>query len=377
MSPTKHDAVLMIGASERDANLRYATRFLAPDPFVYVALRGKTYLLMNDLEFGRAKTQANVDEVLAISVLEKRLKERGKKAAFPDLVDLFFRGKRVKTILVPGYFNFAYAEALREKGYRLIAKEEPFFKERLFKTKEEIANIAETLRATEAAMEAGIQTIVRSRISNGKLYADGEALTSERVKQTIHLELLKHDCAAEHTIVACGNDAVDPHNEGAGPLRAEEPIVIDLFPRSRRHGYVADITRTVVKGKAKPKVKRMYRAVKEAQEIAFHLLKDGAEGSSVHCRILRYFDKQGFRTGHRKGKMQGFFHGTGHGVGLEVHEPPRISSVKEVIRARQVVTVEPALYYLDAGGVRIEDLVVVTKTGIQNLTRFPKQLEIP
>ena len=136
------------------------------------------------------------------------------------------------------------------------------------------------------------------------------------------------------------------------------------------------MTRTVVKGKANPKLKKMYELVKEGQEIGFGLLKDGVDGSAVHNRIAEHFEKEGFKTGQMDGRMQGFFHGTGHGVGLEIHEPPRVSSVKQTILASQVVTVEPGLYYLDAGGVRIEDLVVVTKTGIKNLTQFPKVLEL-
>jgi Xaa-Pro aminopeptidase len=152
---------------------------------------------------------------------------------------------------------------------------------------------------------------------------------------------------------------------------------MDVFPRSSHTRYFADMTRTFVKGKASEKLKKMYRAVRKGQEIAFRSIKDGADGMKIHEAIMRRFDQLGFRTGEIGGRMQGFFHGTGHGVGLDIHEPPRVSRGRDILKASEVVTVEPGLYYLDAGGVRIEDMVLVTKKGYVNLTKFPKFLEIP
>ena len=192
----------------------------------------------------------------------------------------------------------------------------------------------------------------------------------------MHLTMMERDCVAQHTIIACGVQAVDPHNEGSGPLKANEPIVMDVFPQHAKSRYFADITRTVVKGQASDKVKRMFTAVKEGQEIAFRMIKDGVDGSAVHKAILDSFEQQGFKTGEQNGRMQGFFHGTGHGLGLEIHEPPRISAKPDILKAGMVVTVEPGLYYLDAGGMRIEDTVVVTKDGCRVLTEAPKILEV-
>mgnify|MGYP001559785468 CR=1 FL=1 len=106
------------------------------------------------------------------------------------------------------------------------------------------------------------------------------------------------------------------------------------------------------------------------------MIKDGVDGSMVHKAILDSFEQQGFKTGEQNGRMQGFFHGTGHGVGLEIHEPPRISAKPDTLKAGMVVTVEPGLYYLDAGGMRIEDTVVVTRDGCRVLTEAPKVLEV-
>jgi Xaa-Pro aminopeptidase len=120
----------------------------------------------------------------------------------------------------------------------------------------------------------------------------------------------------------------------------------------------------------------MSDAVLAAQECAFRLIRHGADGESVHREVQQTLEAHGFKTGEVNGRMQGFFHGTGHGLGLDVHEPPRVSKVKATLRAGNVVTVEPGLYYPGVGGVRIEDVVVVTESGCRNLTQYPKELEV-
>ncbi|MBP1778479.1 MAG: Xaa-Pro aminopeptidase, partial [candidate division NC10 bacterium] len=117
-------------------------------------------------------------------------------------------------------------------------------------------------------------------------------------------------------------------------------------------------------------------AVTDGQECAFRLIRDGADGDAVHREVQATLEKHGFQTGEVNGRMQGFFHGTGHGLGLEVHELPRVSKVPTTLRTGNVVTVEPGLYYPGVGGVRIEDVVVVTERGCTNLTAYPKILEV-
>ena len=179
-----------------------------------------------------------------------------------------------------------------------------------------------------------------------------------------------------HTICAPGDQAVDPHEEGHGPLRAHTPVVMDIFPRSETTGYFGDLTRTVVRGRASARLHEVYAIVHQANRIGHARIRPGIDGLRIHEEIQALFDRQGYRTGLRAGRMQGFFHGTGHGLGLQIHEPPSISKRSSILRAGHVVTVEPGLYYLGLGGVRIEDVAVVTKTGSRNLTRVPKVLEI-
>ncbi len=371
-------ARLIVADSEKNANLYYATRFLAPDPFIFVQVDGRRTMIMSDLELDRAKAQSTVEEVLSFSKLSKQAKARGvAEPTMMDVVDEFLKSHAVQGIEVPLDFGLAYADGLRKRGYTVQPKPDPFFPERMIKSEEEIRQLTATLRVTEESLEGAIGLIRNSEIAaDGTLRLAGKPLTVELLRKTMHLTMMERDCLAQHTIVAPGMQAVDPHNEGSGPLRAHEPIVLDVFPQHATTRYFADITRTVVRGNASPKVRKMFDAVKEGQEIAYRMIKEGGDGSAVHKAILDYFESLGFKTGEQDGRMQGFFHGTGHGVGLEIHEPPRVSPKADVLKAGMVVTVEPGLYYLDAGGMRIEDMVVVTKDGCHLLTEAPKVLEV-
>jgi Xaa-Pro aminopeptidase len=371
------EARLIIAASEADANLFYATQFLAPDPFVFLWHGDEKILLMSDLEVDRARAQAAVDAVLPIRQYDERARTSGiERPTQADALWELLQDRQVKTMLVPGDFPIEHADRLRQRGLTLLVKSEPFFEERLVKSPAEVQAITTALRHTEAAMDSAIAAIREAEIRDGVLWWRGEVLTAEVLKRLIIRQLLDVNLITQHTIVACGEDGCDPHNEGRGPLRPECSIIIDIFPRDMGSRYFADITRTVVKGKASDALRRMYAAVTAGQACAFRQIRDGADGEAIHREVQETMAGWGFQTGEVNGRMQGFFHGTGHGLGLEIHELPRVSKVKTTLRAGNVVTVEPGLYYSGSGGVRIEDVVVVTETGCQNLTKYPKELEV-
>lgn len=370
-------ATLIIAASEASADLFYATGFLAPDPFVYLRADGRSVILASDLEIDRAKRQARVDEVWPLRRYEDRARARG--VAQPGLVESAAEALRelgVGGVVVPSTFPVAHADALRARGWAVTPHPDPFFEGRLRKGPQEVQHIVETQRRTETALGEAIAAIREAEVRDGVLHREGEPLTSEAIKALLARRLLEMGCLARHSIVACGADGCDPHHEGAGPLRADESIILDVFPQSLATRYHADITRTVVKGRASDPLKRMHEAVLRGQERALQLIRGGADGTAIHAEVEAIFAAAGFSTGEVEGRMQGFFHGTGHGVGLEIHEPPRIAKRGAVLQAGMVVTVEPGLYYPAWGGVRIEDLVVVTETGCENLTHFPKFLEV-
>ncbi len=374
--PRVADARLLIAASEANANLFYATRFLAPDSFVFLWHGAEKILLMSDLELDRAKAQAAVDTVLPLRDYEARAMAQGiERPQLLDSLAILLREREIRSLEVPGSFPVEFADGLRERGVVLAVKREPFFEERLVKSPDEVAAVRGAIRRTEAALEIAIQAIREAEVRDGLLWWRDAVLTSERVKHLLAVRLLEDGLVAQHTIVACGDDGCDPHNQGRGPLRVGETIILDVFPQDAESRYFADITRTVVKGRAREDVRRMYDAVLAGQTCALERIKNGAEGEGIHRAVQETLERHGFATGEVNGRMQGFFHGTGHGVGLEIHEPPRISKVPATLHTGQVVTVEPGLYYPGLGGVRIEDVVAVGDDGCENLTTFPKELE--
>ncbi len=370
-------ATLFIAASELDSNLYYATKFIAPDSFIYMEIKGERLLVMSDLEMDRARAQASVDRVLSYSELEQKAKTQGiKDPTTVDIVHVVLKEFKIRRLLVPANFPFIHATRLQELGYSLKPKRDPFYEQRVVKTADEVRHIEAAQRATEEAVAAAFETVRRATIEGGWLHLDGELLTSERIKKLINVKLMERDCVAQHTIVAGGEQACDPHNEGSGPLPAGRSIIFDVFPRSATSRYFADMSRTVVRGAPTSDLKRLYQTVKDAQEEAIEKVKDGAEGMKIHQGICARFEKAGYMTGVVNGRMQGYFHGTGHGVGLDIHEAPRISRTGSLLQEGHVVTVEPGLYYPGLGAVRIEDMVLVTKDGCRNLTDFPKLFEL-
>lgn len=370
-------ATLFIAASEQDSNLYYATKFIAPDSFIYMEIKGERLLIMSDLEMDRARAQASVDRVLSYSELEQKAKAQGiKDPTTVDIVHVVLKEFKIRRLLVPANFPFIHATRLQELGYSLKPKRDPFYEQRVVKTADEIRHIETAQRATEEAVAAAFDTVRRATIEGGWLHLDGEVLTSERIKKLINVKLMERDCVAQHTIVAGGEQACDPHNEGSGGLPAGRSIIFDVFPRSATSRYFADMSRTIVRGAPTPDLKRLYQTVKDAQEEAIEKVKDGADGMKIHQGICARFDKAGYKTGLVNGRMQGYFHGTGHGVGLDIHEAPRISRTGSLLQEGHVVTVEPGLYYPGLGAVRIEDMVLVTKDGCRNLTDFPKSFEL-
>ena len=236
------------------------------------------------------------------------------------------------------------------------------------KTPENIAAIEETQRAAAAAMEAVISYLHAA-----------PAPTSEEAHALIDKVLLEHDCESPTGhIVASGVQAAEPHERGTGPISRGVAVVIDIFPRSKKTGYFADMTRTICLGEPPPHIQKMFDAVVGAQELAESLVRPGAACGALQEAVEKFFSKRGFETS-GKGKefafAEGFVHGVGHGVGLEVHEAPRIGRKSEDVLAEgDVVTIEPGLYYPKWGGVRMEDMVLVTATGCRNLTQFNKEL---
>lgn len=362
------EAYVLIGSSE-NADMRYLTGFLTTDPVVYIRKRGdQGVVIVSQMEYGRALNEATVPAISRADAGYLRIldEEKDRWRALARMIADYVEGP----VLVPPNLPYALGTALAEYS-PVYLDQGTVGKIRAVKSREEISRIRSVQRATEAAMEHAVDLIRRSKPRGGLLFLGKHPLTSERVRSAMHELLRNRGCLARETIVSCGEDTATPHNRGNGPLRECEPIVIDVFPRHEESGYYTDMTRTVSRGEPAGEIREMYTAVRDAQDRAAGSIRAGAEGSAVHQEVVDLFKDRGYAAG-----MQGFTHNLGHGVGLEVHELPSLGPGGETLEAGNVVTVEPGLYYPGTGGVRIENIGVVTRNGFRNLTRFPRELVV-
>jgi Xaa-Pro aminopeptidase len=373
------DNLLIVADSDRDADMLYAVGMFVPDPFIYLRLRGKCHVVMNDLEIDRARKEARHCKIISWSQCVKQLERDGqKKISIARIIRCILKQKRITKLAVPGNFPLGLAEELRDLKVKIKCKRGAFFPERARKSAEEVKRISGALMMAEVGLAEGIQALKNSKVGrNRKLIYRNNPLTSEKLRAIIDTAILQAGGIASHTIVAGGEQGCDPHQVGHGRLRAREPIIIDVFPRSQRTGYFGDITRTVVKGRASEAVRKLYDTVERGQEIAFEAMRHNAATAEIHKKVQDLFVGEGYKTGRQNGRMQGFFHGTGHGVGMEIHEAPRLGpNSKDKLLTGHVVTIEPGLYYSGLGGVRLEDMAQVTSNGPRNLTKFEKVLEV-
>lgn len=366
--------LLIVGSSGDAADIRYGSGFTPVDPVVFLDAGRARHLVVPLLEIGRARNEAPLCRIVSPKDLGIA---RHRRRRVSDWALALLRREKIRRVRVGAMFPAEVLRRLERAGVTVQVMEGPVYPKRAVKAEEEVARIASVQRAAVAAMRAAIREIRNSRVDRaGYLVRRGRRLTSEDVRLVIEMELLRHACQARDTIVAGGRHAADPHDRGTGPLRAGEAIVLDIFPQHKRHGYWGDITRTVVKGRARPELRRLYQAVLRAQSAALKGIRAGVRADRLHEDVQRSLQGAGYETGMRDGLPVGFFHGTGHGVGLEIHEAPSLSTVPVRLRAGHVVTVEPGLYYPDLGGVRIEDTVVVTPRGCRILCPCEKVLEV-
>src|ERR1700733_13920415 len=274
-----------------------------------------------------------------------------KSPRFAHVIRQILREQKLRRAIVPDNFPLGLARDLKKLGIKLKPRTD-FFPKREIKSADEVRKISAALMMAEVGMAEAMQVLRRAKIGpNRKLIYHHLPLTSEKLRAVIDSAIVQACGLAANTIVAGGRQACDPHERGFGKLCANEPIIIDIFPRSQKTGYFGDITRTVVRGRASEAARKLYDAVLRGQQIAFKKIRAKIPTAEVHKAVQEFFVQQGYKTGRREGRMEGFFHGTGHGLGLEIHEAPRVGATStEKLRAGQVVTVEPGLYYPDIGG---------------------------
>ena len=372
----------LVDADGANSTQRYLSGFAAPDPFTTVYTPDATAILVSALEFGRATTDSRADEVSRLADYDYRelASEHGTEAAKARVVAAWLDDLGVDAVATPDRFPLGPADRVRERDIGVTPDTDDVVTGiRARKTPEEIDHVRDTQRANEAAMRAAEALLREADVTEGSadpvLHHDGAVLTSERVKTEIESTLLEHGCGLDETIVACGADAADPHNRGSGPLRPDEPIIVDIFPRSKTTGYHGDMTRTFVVGEPDDTVSEWFDRTHEAFDAALDAVEPGVTGAAVHDAVCDVYEDAEIPTLRSDPTAEtGFIHSTGHGVGLDVHELPRVAPDGDELRPGHVVTIEPGLYDPSVGGVRIEDLIVVTDDGYENLTEYPVEL---
>ncbi len=369
---------LLYAGNGKDSDMFYAVRTPIVDPFFYLDTGERKYVFLDHREYGvfaEHNTNPAIELVLVNSLMEEATKIEGQGSGASKLAYLLLQkyGLLNERIEVSNNLPLETADFLRAKGVNLVVKN-PFFPERLRKAPHEVDAIRDALVRTQHAYTHIEGVLRKSTIEGDQVIYEGEPLTSERLKQEVEKILLSHDMTNdEGIIISCGSHAAIPHHRGTGMIRPHQTIVCDIFPRHRETGYFADMTRTYVKGTPSEEIQKMYAAVLEAQERAIEQVKPGVTMGDIHQFCIDAFLERGYHYGDK-----GFVHGTGHGLGIDIHEFPYVRhGAQSVFEPGHVVTIEPGLYYPEIGGVRIEDVVVVTDDGCRNLTDYHKEYIIP
>jgi Xaa-Pro aminopeptidase len=373
--------VLIYADTIRAPAMRHEVPILVPDPFLYVERNGARHTVSTSFEVGRIAAIPNGPEAHAAEefgfdelIAEGLPREDVEIAVVVNACKAF----GIEQAVVPPDFPIAVGERLWQSGIRVTSDRVTFASRRRVKNDAELAGMRRAQHAAEAGMDAA-RELLRAAVPNGSgLVVDGEPLTAERVKEAIQRAFLAHGAVAEDFIVAPGAQGAVGHDLGSGPIAAGQSVVIDLWPKDPETACYADMTRTYVVGEPPEELVEYHGLVKAALDRALETTRAGVPAAEPFRAVCDLFQDAGYPTQLSKqpGEVldHGFFHGLGHGVGLEVHEPPWRGRAPGDLVAGDVVTLEPGLYRQGFGGVRLEDLVLVTADGAENLTEYPYDL---
>jgi len=369
---------LLYAGSETCADQLYFTGFVAGDPFLAFGAGRKRIGVFSALELSRARKESSLDEVVSLEPWQQKARKKSPdgKAGIAEVIKLLTRAYRVRHLAVPEDFPAGLMLRLLEIGVKVEVASGSIFPSRAIKTKAEVEAIREGNRLSSIGFRVAERMLKAAKIKDGILMLNRRPLTSERVKFAIEVAILEAGGVSLNTIVAGGDQACDPHCRGYGPLRANELIIFDIFPRVTATGFHGDMTRTYLKGTASDAQRALVATVRAAHKLGIKSVRAGVNGKKVHAGIVEFFKNSGYVTANDELGTRGFFHGTGHGLGLDVHEAPSLGIRGTPLRAGHVVTVEPGLYYPGLGACRIEDVVHVLKGGCELVSKHAYRWEI-
>ena len=374
--------VLIVGDTERCPELRHELPLHIGDPFLYAEIGDRRVAVVWSIEGYRIEVVDPTVEIVPSETVS--VDDLIRAGADPYEIGPAHTVRAVAALgitraLVPSAFPLQHADALRAAGVELVPDQRFFDLRRRRKSTRELEGIERASRAAEAGLAAIAALLARSEPEDGGREVDGEPLTSELLRDAAEAAFAELGCRGDDAIVAHGAQAADGHHQGAGRLANDDVIVCDLFPLDVESGCYSDMTRTFAVGTPAPELVVWHEHTREALELARALVAPGADGVELYRTVCRHYEELGYPTGLSKEEgtvlREGFNHGLGHGVGLEVHEAPGLSKTGHELVAGDVITLEPGLYRHGFGGVRLEDLVLVTEDGCRTITSFPYDLD--
>ena len=371
------DAYAIYNKPENDVNLLHWGHFSAPDAFFALKIGQKTLAFVSELEYGRCKQESTFDEVVLWPEVRKQLALNSSNTFWPVFFEYLSKKYDIQRFFIPNDFPAFIYRQLLNCAKITVDFDETFFKtQRAIKTETEIAEIRKACALTAATIDYAKGILKSCEDRHGQLYWSGEILTSECLRTLMESYCHKHGGKADGTIVACGQEAANPHCEGQGPLMSNQLTVIDFFPYLRNSHYYGDMTRTVMLGAPSEEQKRMYNCVLECQKRLIDQVRPGISTKSLMAFAVKFFEDNGYGLKRTETGCEGFIHSVGHGIGLDLHEYPSVGNQEITLEAGMIITIEPGLYYRNTGGVRIEDDVLVTENGCEMLTHCGYELSL-
>ncbi len=384
MNSEDRSAIVIAGIPSVDMSLYHRIRFLVGDPAAWISWENdgdrRSALMVRDIEMDRARRTARADEVTCPAEFEPPDGLSGDRGiATAQATAEFLVRHDIGRAIVHRDLPVLFADCFRERGIDVVCDRDLGIVDRRTKDAEEIEHLRVAQAGTESAMRLACETIARADVDDaGTLLHEGRVLTSEIVRSIIDLHLIERGFSSRPAIVACGPMGADCHELGSGPLRTGEPVIVDIFPQDKKTRYNGDCTRTVVHGEISPRLKAMHAAVAAAKAASEGATRAGTTGEAVHEAGLAEIRAHGFGVGlppEDDDDYCGMVHGTGHGLGLEVHESPLLDFKGPELVIGDAFTIEPGLYDARVGGIRIEDLVIVTADGCVNVNTLPSGLD--
>jgi Xaa-Pro aminopeptidase len=374
-------AVLMFADTTHTAAMRNEVPHSVHDPFLYVEKGGERFAVLRALEVAR---MSEVPRMRPLPLEEFGLDELVASGLTPEraTLEIALRACRrldIDRAVVPPAFPLELADHLRAGGIELTVDAELFAARRRAKSAPQLAGIRRAQTAAEAAVASVARALHDAAVgAGGGLVLDGAPLTCERLKEGVAQAFIRNGCGGDDVIVAHGYQTCVGHHSGSGQVVEGEPVTVDLCPRDPESGCYTDITRTFVKGPVNQELALYHRIVKESIDAVHAAIRPGLPVRELHrisCEPIAAAG-QPTRLTKRPGEVlsDGFFHSLGHGVGLEIHEAPHLDQNDGVLVPGDVIAVEPGCYRQGFGGVRLEDLVLVTEAGGELLTDYPYDL---